>query len=678
MVRFARHVFRWGSAPAIWDLLPSVAILIGWIGLTTHVVAFVDSALLPLWAIWFLIGLPSAMLVFAATAMLAREETETDGLTQIRRFARGSRQAWAGMAVLACLPLARSFPNALNGHLPAAIVLAAMTLVAWMHSESIGTTGSHDSDSAASPVWGWGLLALTVSICVLYFAIGHRVDGSKYWDGNYYYGVARHMASTGRFEEPIVWHFLSLPQSIIHAPFDYWSGMTSVILVPVLWLLGSSYPTALLAMTAISALSLIGFWYLITVACPIRHPLIQLTVLLIFSFSPAVHGFRFDTESIPVAHLFLILALIAFYRRRYVWAVTAGFLLALTRADGMFLCLVIWVSCLAGALHQPLNDHKRGLRSIAGSMAGLSVLFSVYHLWAFGTLFPPGAQVVPHLESLADLVTYNSDRDTSVGHLLRNLHPQNVVSNLGLALAMLRSQHFVPAQDVWLVLSVLAWFASRSRGSALLCSLLFVPFLSVHGSHTVFSPRAILSLLPVLILAGGVTLDALSIRLRTWRRSGRYTGLKSQIAALLLFAMCATFLAELRPYDVPERRSTSWPSAGRSLDKILDGEPVAACNPYELIAYTRSPAISIPRDGAAAIDELLHRYNVRWLLLPPKPPAFFYSNSPSDGLLQAAYTRQNSKIGSLQLKFVTGVNGYRLFRLTRSRLDPPSDAIRGE
>jgi hypothetical protein len=42
----------------------------------------------------------------------------------------------------------------------------------------------------------------------LYLAIGFQVEEIAYNDGAYYYGVARHIALTGRFEEPIVWHFL--------------------------------------------------------------------------------------------------------------------------------------------------------------------------------------------------------------------------------------------------------------------------------------------------------------------------------------------------------------------------------------------------------------------------------------------------------------------------------------
>ena len=62
----------------IRDIAPCLAVLSGWLGLTTHIVGLVDPALLPLAARTFLVGLPSAMLVFAAVQMLARPGMEAE------------------------------------------------------------------------------------------------------------------------------------------------------------------------------------------------------------------------------------------------------------------------------------------------------------------------------------------------------------------------------------------------------------------------------------------------------------------------------------------------------------------------------------------------------------------------------------------------------------------------
>ena len=53
------------------------------------------------------------------------------------------------------------------------------------------------------------------------------------------------------------------------------------------------------------------------------------------------------------------------------------------------------------------------------------------------------------------------------------------------------------------------------------------------------------------------------------------------------------------------------------IDGLLQGEPVASNVPWYVIAYTRSPAVSIPSNGEAAIGAVLERYGVRWMVIFP-------------------------------------------------------------
>ena len=211
----------------------------------------------------------------------------------------------------------------------------------------------------ASNAWTLCLLAVTLSIAVFYLVIGSREVEIAQNDGAYYYGVARHIALTGRFEEPIVWHFLHPPDSVLHAPFDYWGPMTSLLLVLPMRIFGAQPETAFLTMSAIAAGSLIAFWYLICVALPLRYGAAQLLALLVFALSPAMSVYRFQPESIAVAQLFMLLALVAFCRGWLLLTVLLGFCLVLTRGDGLVLFGVILLVTVVRVASAPERRARR-------------------------------------------------------------------------------------------------------------------------------------------------------------------------------------------------------------------------------------------------------------------------------------------------------------------------------
>jgi hypothetical protein len=52
-----------------------------------------------------------------------------------------------------------------------------------------------------------------------------------------------------------------------------------------------------------------------------------------------------------------------------------------------------------------------------------------------------------------------------------------------------------------------------------------------------------------------------------------------------------------------------------ALDATLAGGTTMSPRPWSVIAETRSPAVYVPENGEAAIEAVLRRYKVRWLLL---------------------------------------------------------------
>src|SRR5712692_3957164 len=124
-------------------------------------------------------------------------------------------------------------------------------------------------------MWRRFLLVITLCLCAHYLAVGWVAVGNLDNDAAYYYGVARHIATTGRYEEPIIWQYLNPPATLIHRPFDYWQGLTALLLVPWLALFGATHHVALVTMAVISGLGLLAFYYLTVFALPLRHAWVQ-------------------------------------------------------------------------------------------------------------------------------------------------------------------------------------------------------------------------------------------------------------------------------------------------------------------------------------------------------------------------------------------------------------------
>jgi hypothetical protein len=137
------------------------------------------------------------------------------------------------------------------------------------------------------------------------------------------------------------------------------------------------------------------------------------------------------------------------------------------------------------------------------------------------------------------------------------------------------------------------------------------------------------------------------------------------VATFVVFALCYTFLVRVRAYADTPRSELSETFA--LLENELRGQPVATVIPYNVIAYTTSAAVSIPINGEAAIDEVLRRYDIQWLLLLERPvPRRMFIDEPSDRLLVDIYRGRRTRLGSFAFDFAgTYPRGIRLFRVQR-------------
>jgi hypothetical protein len=562
-----------------------------------------------------------------------------------RRLTELLRSGWPVLLCLALLPPARSI-----GAL-ATIAIVVTAVLAWL---STTTTPQSPPRAIAllfraevpARVGGWEacLLAGALSVCVAYLVVGSRVSAIVYNDGAYYFGVARHMALTGRWEEPIVWHFLSLPERIVHPPFDYWGGTTSLLLIPSLLLFGDAPSTAFVTMSVISSAALLAFWYLVCVALPLRYRATQLLALVIFAFSPAMDVYRYQPESIAVAQLFLLLALIAFCRGYSATALLCGFGLLLTRGDGLILFALIGAGCVVQ--EWTAADQRRGrvwrLVSVGLGCAGAYVSWS---LLSFGTFTPPATRLVPLLYNYWTVFDFVAPEQRVLVPFSGRFTYPYVAHQLSLAFATLRAMAIAPAMDWWLALTVVpavGGFRGRPLPELLIWMLAVAGyFLLAWVSGPGFAPiRAPYTFVPLFVLAGGLGIDTVLARLDVWIQRGASRRRAVLVGAAVL-GLCSVLFSRLPALQGHAGRWTNLPRESEltTLDRVLQGQPVASNVPWYLIAYTRSPTVSIAFNGAAAMQAALEKYPVQWLIIFSVPRSGRQSRPVLDSILAGTTTQ---------------------------------------
>lgn len=583
----------------------------------------------------------------------------------MQRWMSAERE-WLPLAPLVLLPLTWALPPQLRALASILILLATMLIWALpvLSSTEPGAAAvlARSQSKGRIEAWELLLLAFVVAASVVYVVVGWRLDEITFNDGAYYYGVARHMARTGRFEEPIVWHFLHQPDTILHAPFDYWGCLTSLLLVPPMLVFGVTLSTAFLTMSAIAALTLLAFWYLICVALPLRYRATQLIALVIFAFTPAMDVYRFQPESIPVAQLFILLALIAFCLRRGVAAVLCGFCILLARGDGLILFTLIFLAVLFREWSDGDGQRRRLWLATLAGCACMGV-YVVWSLVSFGTLTPPAPQKLPFLPVYKVVFDFDVPHQRSWRQMLSWFTWDYVSWRIMFAFRALRAIPFTPAFDCWLAIAmvpVLSLFRLRARPQALIWVLCFGGYFFVAWvSGPGFAPgRTPYTFTPLIVLAGALGIDAILRWFHVWSERGSYVRVKSAFLGAGGLALCFFFLVSLPVLQTPSRYSNlSYQKNLMLLAPTLGSEPVATNIPWYMIAYTDSPTISIPMNGEAAIEAAFAQYQIRWLVLFQFP--FQWAKSRTDmfgasrpvfyGILDGNRTR----IGRYELKPVS-------------------------
>jgi hypothetical protein len=630
---------------------------------------------------WFLRAMTTLVTLALLAGLVARAAEPAHAAPRLPSSASGVRlPTWEDLALAlpACMPL-WLLPWAPDPLSVAGLAGLAVFLLA-SHARRDPLRACLDARGrGALDLFARALLGLTALVTALYLAIALHMVGGRDNDASYYFGVARWIASRGALEEPVIWHFLAPPETIVHPAFDYWQGLTSIVLAVPMAIFGRTHLVASVTMALLSGASVFAFAWLVVVARPFRSRATQLAAIVAFALSPAMQAYRFDTETLVVFHLGLLGALLALAYDRLVLATALAFLPFLTRADGVVTCALVWGLVLARASSRRPDrelfgaERARRVVAVLATMGTAVVLFIASSVARFGTPTPPAARMAPFLGSYLDLYVWDPTRRPGgvLALLASRLELVQVEAAALRVVATFEEIPYVIRPDVLLAalplgaLAVLRPRVDRDGLHRLALALVAVGSTIIAWlSPIVFSEgRTLHPLLPAMALVVFASWElvprALAHRLRARPEAARVA------FALVSGLALVPVLAWSRPYRPLAVLRADFEADLADLDQVMHGEPVATTSPWWVIANTESPAVLLPAQGDAEIVEVLERYDVRYLLFTmgdaenwgPGPWSVW---APlRDGL--------RARLGPYRLERVAATETLVVFRLVRER-----------
>ena len=316
-------------------------------------------------------------------------------------------------------------------------------------------------------------------------------------------------------------------------------------------------------------------------------------------------------------HLLLIGLLICLVTTRFRAAILVGFLLLLSRPDGMLLFLGSTLFVLVRLRRTPRE--ARQAASIAGA---LIVAYLARNLWSFHTLLPPGASAGALVDDQHELYLLHH-APASLWRALSRLFSFSYVGQRidKVIVEFFIQRHIVPAAELWYVLAALATVSSRRPGRRAIDVLPSVALLTTVAaawlSGAAFSEwRTLNALLPLLVvgLLASVSTFFDGVVAVTRRVRGHRLAW-ALCASALVVGIAYPIATRVEPYGQREPASLRARELDlETLDALLAGTPVASTDPWVVLAHTRSPVVSIPEDGDASIAEVIRRYGVAWIV----------------------------------------------------------------
>jgi len=260
-------------------------------------------------------------------------------------------------------------------------------------------------------------------------------------------------------------------------------------------------------------------------------------------------------------------------------------------------------------------------RRVARTFATGALCAAAYVIWSAATLgapTPPGAALAVRLTDYGSIYRWSPGRPET-WKLRDHLTPAYLGERTRAALGVLQDVQFFPNYPVWLALALVRgcrWPGARPNVEGAAWTLLFGgAALIALVNPTMFAwQRSLHALLPVFVLAGAYGADDLVARAAELGSRGPRRRLLALAAPLVALALAAVMLVPLRMSLVPGE-PLSFSADLAALDATLAGGTTMSPRPWSVIAETNSPSVFLPNNGEQAIEEVMARYDVRWLLL---------------------------------------------------------------
>jgi hypothetical protein len=336
--------------------------------------------------------------------------------------------------------------------------------------------------------------------------------------------------------------------------------------------------------------------------------------LLLFAYSPPLWLYRFDAETVPWTHVFILGTLIALARGRCVAAALLAFAVFLARPDTSALTLVLW-GCAGVCAHRAGR-----LRRWAAACALPVLAYAGYNFLLFRSLVPPGARLAPWVLDGLELYRYR-DGGPLLGTLSERLNAGYFEARAFTGFEAVRTAQFVPYHHVWLLLALAGGARAHLRRDACALAVWLAFPIGVLApswlSPSVFASwRTLHPLLPLLISSAAFALDAVLVAAIARCRDV----IAARMLAPALVSAAAAFFAlkmldGLQPYLEPPA-PPALAAAYSELATHLDGRAVMSQAPWFVLSSTRRPAVNLPINGDAAVIAAIERYHVGWLIVP--------------------------------------------------------------
>lgn len=478
---------------------------------------------------------------------------------------------------------------------------------------------------------GWILLALGFLSAII---AAKGIESPGYMDADYYYSMGLQWAAGRGGEEPFIWNYLNDPVSIPTTSHGYWSPLTAMLAGLAMWLFGEGFASAQIPFILATALLPFLVWRL-ALAMGLTSGSAAMAGFLAlgpgFYLPFFVTSDAFSVYAILGVVLMLTLKQVSTKESSVLWLIagfTCGFA-HLSRADGFLLLVIpIWYM---------ISDRERVGKRLAGVILGyLLVMFPWFlrNMLLHNSMLPSGSTRTLWLLSYDEIfqfpvsgLTFERWLKAGLGEILAHRW-----SALMVILQRIAGENGLVFLGPFMLIGVLrSWKqvivrCSIAFGAALIIVMVLIfPFVGARGGWF-HSSAALMPLLWVMVPVGLEQSVAWVGQRRGWDIPRASTVFRTAAVILALVLTWGLYIFRVyglgaggEPWDAPAAR---YEDVHRIiLARDPSPEVIAINNPPGFYHTTGVHTVVLPNGGLNALEEVVERYAVSWIVLDRNHPS---------------------------------------------------------